>query len=106
MPACDSLANRDGVVCLRQRGREGSGRQAVGQEAGDAMVARIVHMQLVVRDDVLHPILAARHPMPHHGEAPEHRDFQVVDSPHRWCPQWPYVWGVQVCAGRIAGPSG
>src|SRR5712691_4235047 len=42
------------------------------------MIARIVHVQLVVRDDVLHPILAARHPIPHHGEAPEHSDFQVV----------------------------
>src|SRR5215510_6947436 len=42
------------------------------------MVAGIVHMQLVLRDDVLHIIMATRHPIPHHGEAPEHSDFQVV----------------------------
>jgi len=41
------------------------------------MIARIVHVQLVVRDYVLHLYWAARHPIPHHGEG-GHSDFQVV----------------------------
>ena len=70
--------SRDGGICLWERGCEGRGRQAAGQEAGDAVVARIVHVELIVRDDVLRPVLAARDPMPHHGKAPEHGDFQIV----------------------------
>jgi hypothetical protein len=73
-----SCAAAAGLGSLLQRGRESRGRQAVGQKAGDTMVARIVHMELVVRDDVLHPALAAGHPMLHHSEASERPDFQSV----------------------------
>src|SRR3989442_7567755 len=53
-----SYAAAAGLGSLLQRGREGRGRQVIGQKAGDTMGARIVHIELVVRDDVLHPALA------------------------------------------------
>ena len=45
---------------------------------GDAAIAHVVHVQAVARYDVLYLVLAARYPVPHHREPPEHSHLHFV----------------------------
>src|SRR5438105_129452 len=45
---------------------------------GDAAIAHVVHVQAVARYDVLYLVLAARYPVPHHREPPEHSYLHFV----------------------------
>jgi hypothetical protein len=67
-----------GGVFFGRRDGLGGGREAVGEQAGDAAVAQVVEMQAIARDDVIHPVLAARDPVLHNGEPSEHLHLRVV----------------------------